>query len=104
MTTSSSGESAWVGPARGGAGLAVWAVPGAAHSEIVGETGDFLRVRVGAPPIEGRANKELLRFLAGRLGVRQVDLRIAAGVSGHRKRIVVAGLSPTQIVQRLGPA
>jgi uncharacterized protein (TIGR00251 family) len=82
----------------------VWAVPGAARSEIAGQTGDFLRVRLGAPPVEGRANKELIRFLAERLGVRQADLRIAAGVSGRRKRVVVAGLSPAQIVQRLASA
>jgi uncharacterized protein (TIGR00251 family) len=101
VTTSSSGEPAWVGPARGGAGLAVWAVPGAARSEIAGQMGEYLRVRLAAPPVEGRANKELLRFLAERLGVRQTDLRIAGGASGRRKRVVVVGLSPTEVVQRL---
>jgi uncharacterized protein (TIGR00251 family) len=102
VTTSSSGEPAWVGPARGGAGLAVWAVPGAAHSEIVGHTGDYLRVRLSAPPVEGRANKELVRFLAERLGVRQADVRIASGASGRRKRVVVDGLTPADVAQRLG--
>ena len=82
----------------------MWAVPGAAHSEIAGQTGDFLRVRLGAPAVEGRANKELLRFLAERLGVRQADLRLAAGASGRRKRVVVAGLNPAQVVQRLDSA
>jgi uncharacterized protein len=79
----------------------VWAVPGAACSEIVGQTGDYLRVRLSAPPVEGRANKELLRFLAERLEVRQADVRIAAGASGRRKRVVVDGLSPADVVQRL---
>jgi uncharacterized protein len=79
----------------------VWAVPGAACSEIVGQTGDYLRVRLSAPPVEGRANKELLRFLAERLGVRRADVHIAAGASGRRKRVVVDGLSPAEVVERL---
>ena len=79
----------------------MWAVPGAARSEVVGSADDHLRVRLAAPAVEGRANKELVRFLAERLGVRRADVRISAGSSGRRKRLVVTGLSPADVVRRL---
>lgn len=82
----------------------MWAVPGAARSEVAGEAGEYLRIRLAAPPVEGRANKELVRFLADALGVRAADVRVADGASGRRKRVVVTGLSPADVVQRLESA
>jgi uncharacterized protein (TIGR00251 family) len=81
----------------------VWVVPGAARSELAGVTADFLRVRLAARAVEGRANRELCRFLAERLDVRLADVTIASGASGRRKRVLVAGLSPDQVIARLGP-
>lgn len=51
--------------------------PGAKRSEIGGLHGDALKVRLAAPPLEGRANDALLRFIAKRFDVplRQVELR-----------------------------
>jgi uncharacterized protein (TIGR00251 family) len=51
--------------------------PGAKRSEIAGIHGDALKLRLAAPPVEGKANAELLRFLADAFGVplRQVSIR-----------------------------
>jgi len=59
-----------------------------------------LRVRVGAPAVEGGANNALLRLLADELGVARRDVRIVAGASSRQKLVVIDGLEPDAIVAR----
>ncbi len=65
--------------------------PGAKRSEIAGLHGEALKLRLAAPPIEGRANEALLKFIAELFGVplRQVELR-QGGQSRH-KVVAVTG-------------
>jgi len=65
--------------------------PGAKRSEVTGLHGEALRLRLAAPPIEGRANEALLRFIAELFDVplRQVELR-QGGQSRH-KVVAVTG-------------
>ncbi|NDU92513.1 MAG: YggU family protein [Ferrovum sp.] len=65
--------------------------PGASRTEIVGLHGDALKIRLAAPPVEGRANEVLLRYLADLFEVplRQVALR--AGATGRKKRVAIQG-------------
>jgi uncharacterized protein len=78
------------------------AVPGARVTEVAGRHGDAVRVRLAAPAAEGKANAALLAFLAGRLGLRPRDLRLAAGERGRDKLVVVAGRTPEQVEAALG--
>jgi len=59
--------------------------PGAKHSEICGLHGEALKIRLAAPPVEGRANKALLKFIADLFDVplRQVELK-QGGQSRHK--------------------
>ncbi|HYY79425.1 MAG TPA: DUF167 domain-containing protein [Actinomycetes bacterium] len=77
-------------------------VPGARVTEVAGRQGSALRVRVAAPAVQGKANAALLAFLAGRLGLRPRDLRLAAGERGRDKLVVVAGRTPEQVEAALG--
>lgn len=65
--------------------------PGAKRSEVVGLHGDALKIKLAAPPIEGRANEALLRFIADLFEVplRQVELK-QGGQSRH-KVVTVSG-------------
>lgn len=65
--------------------------PGAKRTEISGLHGEALKIRLAAPPIEGRANEALLRFIADTFGVplRQVELK-QGGQSRH-KVVLVTG-------------
>jgi uncharacterized protein (TIGR00251 family) len=65
--------------------------PGAKRTEISGLHGEALKIRLAAPPLEGRANEALLRFIADTFDVplRQVELK-QGGQSRH-KVVVVAG-------------
>lgn len=59
--------------------------PGASRTELAGMHGDALKLRVHAPPLDGRANAEVLKFLATRLDVAVSRLAIQQGESGRRK-------------------
>jgi uncharacterized protein (TIGR00251 family) len=86
-----------------GASLRVRAVPGARATEVAGLHAGALRVRVAAPAVEGRANAALLAFLAGRLGLRPRDLRLAAGASARDKLVMIRGRTAEQVRAALGP-
>lgn len=53
--------------------------------------GDAVKVRLAAPPVDGAANDELIRFVAERLGVPRAAVRIAAGATSRRKVVEVDG-------------
>jgi uncharacterized protein (TIGR00251 family) len=74
--------------------------PGAGRSAVVGKHGNALKVRVAAPPVEGRANTALLGLLAHVLGVKETDLELASGESSRTKRVRVQGL-PVADARRL---
>ena len=69
---------------------------------ITGVADGRLRVRLAAPAVEGRANDELIRFLAERLGVRRRDVRVAAGTRSRRKLVRVTGVTLAEAKHRLG--
>ncbi len=85
--------------ARGGAALNVRVVTQAERTEIVGIQEDgVLKVRLMASPAgDPTANKELLDFLAARLGVSADRLEIVAGATGREKIVSVEGVSAEQI-------
>lgn len=83
--------------------ITVHVVPRARTTELAGTYGDAIRIRVAAPPADGAANEELVRFLAERLGVPKSAVRIVSGALGRRKIIEVEGRSSEAIHQALTP-
>lgn len=97
-----SGEAAdWIADAPGGSVIRVHVRPGARHAGIGDLHGEALSVRVGARPVDGAANDELLDLLAGALGCRAGALEIRSGHRGREKRVVVRGLSAEVVRTRL---
>ena len=86
---------------KSGVVFAVRVVPRASKNEIVGFHGDALKVRLAAPPVEGRANEALIAFLAHRLDVRKSQVEIVAGATSRQKIIRVIGLSPQELREHL---
>ena len=74
-----------------GVELHVHIQPRASKTEIVGPHGDALKIRVGASPVEGQANRELCRFLARQLGTVQQQVQIISGVHSRQKRVIIKG-------------
>ena len=84
--------------------IAVKVVPRAACDEVVGWLDGVLKVRVTAPPQDGRANHALEELLAAALGVPKGAVSVASGRSSARKRVAVEGLDQEEILRRLGRA
>ena len=60
-----------------------------------------LRVRVSAPPVEGKANEALERLLAKALGVPKIAVGVVSGTRSRDKTVVIDGLNQDEAIQRL---
>jgi uncharacterized protein len=72
-------------------------VPRSSRTEIVGEQNGVLRVRIVAPPVDGAANKELIRALAKHFAVRTGAVNIISGQSSRTKKVSIDGISSDQL-------
>ena len=72
-------------------------VPRASLSEIVGEYNGALRVRIAAPPVDGAANKELVRTLARAFNVSRSAVRIVSGHNSKLKQVSVSGTTASAL-------
>jgi uncharacterized protein len=70
--------------------LTVHAQPGASRTEVAGQHGDALKVRLAAPPLDGKANDELRRYLAAAFGVPLRSVTLLRGESSRRKVVRIA--------------
>lgn len=80
---------AWLTEASDHITLTLHVQPGAKRTEVVGEHGTALKIRLAAPPVDGQANEELILFLADLFGVPSRQVQLIAGHSGRRKRVAV---------------
>jgi uncharacterized protein (TIGR00251 family) len=73
--------------------LKVYLQPKSSKNEVVGPYRDGIKIKVTAPPIEGKANEALIRFLAKELGVAPSDIEIIKGHHSRKKMLKVSGIS-----------
>ncbi len=98
-----SGQPSWLRRGSDGCTLLTLHVqPGAKKTELVGEHGDALKLRLAAPPVDGKANAALLAFVAERLGVARSAVSLKSGQTSRRKVVEVAAESvpPADFLQR----
>lgn len=76
--------------------------PGAKKTEVAGLHGDALKIRLSADPVDGKANAELIRFVADRLGVAKSAVSLKSGQTSRRKVLEVIA-APKDTAQRLLP-
>lgn len=81
--------------------LAIKVTPNAGRNEISGFKEGVLHVKIAAPPEKGKANKELIDFLAERLGIKKSDVLIVKGQASRHKSAVITGMRREEILKRL---
>lgn len=82
--------------------IAVHVQPGARVTEVVGEIGDALKIRLNAPPVDGKANEALATFIAAKLQIRQRDVRLIRGQTSRQKLLEIdSELTPEEVRARL---
>ena len=93
---------AWITPTPDGCLLTIKATPRASRTAIAGADADWLRIRLQAPPVDGRANEALTEFLAAKLDLPRRAIVVVAGETGRIKKVRVAGVGVAAVREKLG--
>jgi uncharacterized protein (TIGR00251 family) len=70
--------------------------PRSSRSEIVGQYGDAVKVKLNSPPVDGKANTELIALLAKEYGVSKKDVEIISGLSSKNKMVRLSGVNSSK--------
>ena len=71
--------------------------PGAKKTEFAGLHGDALKIRLAAPPVDGKANEALIRFIADTLKLPKSAINLKSGQTSRRKVLEVSGGDPSAL-------
>jgi uncharacterized protein len=82
--------------------LKIHLLPRASRDEICGLHGDAIKVKVTAPPVEGKANVALQRFIAEKLNLAASQIEIVAGQHSRKKILKISGISRAEMEKALG--
>jgi uncharacterized protein (TIGR00251 family) len=99
---SAAADASWLHRRESSATLTLHIQPGARKTEIAGLHGDALKIRLAAPPVDGKANAALIGFVAERLGLPKSAVRLVSGQTSRRK-ILEIDAAPPDVEQRLLP-
>ena len=86
---------------RDGITFNVKVIPRAKRDEIVGVEGEAVKIRLNAPPVEGRANEALVKFLADVLKIPRAQIEIVRGETSRHKVVRVRGIPVEQLKKLL---
>jgi len=78
--------------------------PRAKRSAVTGRVGDAWKVALAAPPVDGKANDECVRFLAETAGVSRSRVRIVSGASARLKVVEIEGMAQEVLKETLDGA
>ena len=92
----------WLSPTPDGCVLTVKATPRAKRSEIGSADPEWLRVKLRAPPVDGKANEELIALFSKTFGVPKSAVEILAGDASRHKRIRLRGVAAPAVSERIG--
>ncbi len=84
--------------------LKCWIQPRSSRNALVGVHGDALKIALCAAPVDGRANKELISFLAKYFKLSKSAIKIVAGDNSRNKTILISGLNKDVIIEKLTSA
>ena len=91
----------WLKVHAKGAVLSLHIQPGAKRSEVVGDHGDRLKIKIKAPPQDGEANLCLIQFISELFRIPKARVHLLSGESS-RQKLVLVELSPAEILILLG--
>lgn len=84
----------WCREREGGTLVRVKVVPRSSKTGLQGVEGDYLKVRLKSPPVEGKANRELMETLAKALGIPKGKVEIVKGHKARTKEVFLTGVKP----------
>ncbi len=99
----SSDSASWLRADSDGVVLSLHIQPGAKRTETAGLHGDALKIRLAAPPVDGKANDALIAFLAKTLSVPKSHVELISGQTSRAKRVRVSGVGAATAMGALKP-
>jgi len=94
-------DMSWIVQTGKGVMVTVHATPRASRNQVQGLHGEALKVRLQAPPVDGKANDSLIRFVAEVLGIPRRDVLLVSGETSRQKRLLVCGVPLAVVQERL---
>ncbi len=91
----------WLTSQPDGIRLTLHLQPGARKTALAGEHGDALKIRLAAPPVEGKANAALLLWLAQALAVSKSSVTLLSGERNRHKIVAIRGIDAATTLARL---
>lgn len=88
---------AWFSFTEKGLVIQLHIVPNAKKSEIVGIHGAALKIKISSPPVDGKANEEIIRFFSSLFGIPKNHVELLSGATSKSKRILLHGVSQNLI-------
>ncbi|MBU4200819.1 MAG: YggU family protein [Verrucomicrobia bacterium] len=92
----------WMQVSSRGVIVTVHAVPRASRTAVQGLHGNAVKIRLQAPPVEGKANAALIRFLSLTLDIPSRQIMILSGLAGRQKRVLISGVDAVTVCAGLG--
>lgn len=93
--------SEWINETPQGLDIKIRAVPRASKNEIQGIYDGALKVRLTSPPIDGKANQALIKFLSKTLGISKAQIELTRGQTGRSKTLRIHGMTTQEIWKKL---
>jgi uncharacterized protein (TIGR00251 family) len=81
--------------------LTVRVQPNSRKNEVIGFREDILYLKISAPPVEGKANREMVNYLSDILGIARSRIIVEKGTAGRRKLVGISGMNREQIVEKV---
>ena len=75
--------------------------PGAKRSAVNGKFADSVKIDLQAPPVDGKANAALIKFLSGLLGIPKAAVELKSGECSRDKVVKISGKTPEEIIKLL---
>lgn len=94
----------WLRADGDGVVLTLHIQPGAKRTECAGLHGEALKIRLAAPPVDGKANEALIAFLSKALGVSKSSVELISGETSRAKRVRVDGVDADGVRRALVPS
>ncbi len=91
----------YIGTTESGVEIRIKVSPRSSKSEVVGISDDRLRIKLNSPPVDGAANKELIKLLSKIFGVAKSSLELVRGDKSRLKTVLVRGKSADEIKELL---
>ncbi len=81
--------------------IAVKLVPNSSFNKIVDYCSEFIRIKISAPPIENKANKELIEFLSDCFKISRSKIKIISGDKSKLKKIFISDVDTNDVIQKI---